>query len=267
MINMISKRALSWLSVSLILAIGSCKNETTGQEASKDSTDGLWMNRSFLDSVVKIQSAKFAGTGGVAEIYINKNAGTAWILDGMWEPKIYKLRRLSEGYFIYRNKPDSGIAIQVKGPSALARFPGGRIVRLGRPDTSDIIGGTGFMTALRNTTGNILLGGRWKVTFSAGPEISREVVFHRDGSVEGLDHLSKFYEICVSGDCKRYCDEADLVYMSPRKNEPGGYWHAFNRKGNTLTIWKVKSLEWMSDWPDIQPETLWLRLTRVGDEN
>lgn len=265
--TIIRKSAPGWIWGCLLMVFFSCRNESNGQQTLQDSTDGLWMNRSFLDSLERIQSAKFAGTGGIAEIYMNRKTGVAWVLDGMWEPKMYRMRPQSDGFFIYRLKADSGILVQVKGKSALAQLSGGRTIRLGRPDTANILSGTGFVTALRNTAGHLLLGGRWKVTYAAGRGISEEVVFHRDGTVEGLDPLSKFYEICVSGECKRYCDEADLVYMSPRRNEPGGYWHAFTRKGNTLTIWKVKSLEWMSNWPDIQPETLWMRMVRAGDEN
>lgn len=257
----------NYLVLSVMLLLFSCKNETTGQEALRDSSDGLWMNQTFVDSMAGIQSAKFVGTGGLAEIYINQKEGRAWLLDGTWEPRCYKVKTNREGFFIYRTKPDSGLTLKIQGKSGRAILPGGRLVRLGRPDTADLISGTGFMTALRNTAGNLLLGGRWKVTYASTPGISGEVVFQKNGTVIGLDPLSKFYEICISGECKRFCDEADLVYMSPRLNEPGGYWHAFKRQGRSLSIWKVKSLEWMSNWPDIQPETLWLRMEWIGAEN
>ncbi|MBI3233201.1 MAG: hypothetical protein HYZ42_04055 [Bacteroidetes bacterium] len=227
------------------------------------SIDGLWINSGYIDSLKSNQSAKFSFSHKLTEVYIDFGKNYAYVMDGDWEPKSYRVMKSNDSIYIYDRSIDSSLKIKIYNNKLIATNDSGYIYQLQRPDTADIIKGFDFTTALRKTANQVLLAGKWRVIFGPHELYRKEILFNKDGSMSGLNELSNFYEICLTGECKRYCDETDIIYMSPKANEPGGYWHCFKREGNKLTIWKIKSLEWMSDWPDLQPETKWLEMVLV----
>jgi hypothetical protein len=251
--------------ITILLLSQSCTNTQPSAQTpiNADSLDGLWINQTYIDLLATKQTAKFIQSHKLTELYLNFKNNYAYVLDGDWEPKKYQLYKIKDSIYIYENKKDSALKIKIYNHQLIAKNDSGYIYTLKRPKEENIIDGFEFKTALRKTANNILVEGKWKVSLGPRNLMNKQINFNKDGSMSGLNQLSLYYEICLTGECKRYCDETDLIYMSPKANEPGGYWHSFTRKGNTITIWKVKSLEWMSDWPDIQPETHWLTLTKI----
>lgn len=258
---------MRWFLPFLLLAWGCSaqndRNDAPSQILTK--TKGVvWLNYSYLTQLRQNQSAKFSFSHGMTEIYLDYSRSLAWLLDGDWEPLPYQMKQKGDSVILTSvDSKQRTFRVKINPGNAIAICDSGYHFTLSKPDTHSIIqGGKGFYTAMRKSANKILIAGTYSVHTGPAGWGNKKIIFYDDGTITGLDSMSKYYRICLTGDCKRYCDETDIIYMSPHANEPGGYWRCFKKEGNKLTIWKAISKEWMSNWPDIQPDSLWLVLYR-----
>ncbi|MSQ78176.1 MAG: hypothetical protein EXR21_00685 [Flavobacteriaceae bacterium] len=266
--------------VLFLVIIFSCKNgepqNTPQPQAKAESLTGLWISKTYTDSLEKYTNARFNNSYGCTELYIRQNK--VFVLNGEWQPVICKLQKLPGHILrIVGSKKDSFVDLELENGRLVQQEPfhhGSYKMVFVRADSSitEPINAAGFTSSVRQATNEKLFAGTYRTIINSpippergvAVEVSREITFHRDGSITGLGDY-KHYKICTEGDCKRYCDEMTLVYLSHLPDEPGGKWYCWQREGSTLKIYHAISKEWMSNWPDIQPDVHWLELRRRGD--
>ncbi|MDZ4757156.1 MAG: hypothetical protein SGJ10_03320 [Bacteroidota bacterium] len=250
----------------LLFFVVMCGNSPQVKPSAKQpkySFSGLWVNQDWVDSLKLYKSAKFIKTNGCLELFISDSAQRAWSFEGEADPAI------ASWYFEHPNinfrfsaKRDSLIQLKTAGEFLYYNGPDKQI-RFARCDSQYYEKPTtqGYQTATRKIANDVLLAGKFSIIENhTGINYKKEITFTKDGTIENLSPYEHF-EICLAGNCRRFCDEMDLVYFSPVKNEPGGKFYSFCWKKNILELYEVRSLEWMSDWPDIQPERLWMKLS------
>lgn len=228
-----------------------------------DTYAGLWINQSWLDSLTRYRTARFVWSHGLTDLYVFPKLDSALLADGDWAPRIAAVKASGNKVWICDSRKDSCYALEGNSLELSAVVPSPWTFHFTRPDSQWIEKPTtlGYQTASRKAANQILIAGSYRII--QGPEnlIHKEIQFDIHGKVSGLEQY-RFYDICYSGDCKRYCDEMDLVYLSPMENQPGGMWYGWQWRGNRLEIFSMRSLEWMSDWPDIQPVYKWITLEK-----
>lgn len=267
------------------LLLLSCKNGDPQSAAAtvagnRSEVEGLWISKTYTDSLAAHPNARFNNSHGCTELFIKNN--TVFVLNGEWQPEVCHLQKLPSGngkvYRIASQRPDSFVDFSLVNGRLIQQEPfhyGSYCMVFVRPDPAltDAQNSAGFSSAFRQTANQKLLSGNWKVVVNSpvppergqAVQVSPAVTFYPDGHIDGLGEY-KYYKICTEGDCKRYCDEMTLVYLSQYADLPGGKWYCWTRQGNRLEIYHAISKEWMSNWPDIQPYgDSWLVLNKTGD--
>lgn len=255
----------------LLFFVVMCGNSPQVKPANKlpkYSFSGLWVNQDWVDSLKLYRTAKFIKTNGCLELFISDSLHKAWSFEGEADPV------LASWYYehptinlSFTAKRDSNIQLKNNGEFLYYHGPDKQI-RFARCDTSYMEKRTtsGYQAATRKIANDILLAGKYHIIENhTGINYKKDIIFNKEGAIENLSPY-KYFDICLAGNCRRFCDEMDLVYFSPVKNEPGGKYYSFRWKNNILELFEVRSLEWMSDWPDIQPERLWMRLSVVSKQ-
>lgn len=249
----------------LLTAVWSCQSPEPAARHKKVPLEysGIWINQSWLDSLAKYKTARFIWTHGLTDVYIFPKLDSALIADGEWPPHLVGVKTESKKIKLCATSKDSCHILAGNTEDLISQTRAGYQFHLTRPDTEwlEKPNTLGFRTASRKAANHFLMEGKYMVLEGPSELKGKEVSMDVDGKMQGMDPY-RFYDICYSGDCKRYCDEMDLVYFSPLQNEPGGMWYGWQWRGNKLEIYSMRSLEWMSNWPDIQPVYRWLVLEK-----
>lgn len=127
---------------------------------------------------------------------------------------------------------------------ASANLPEQRFVRPATPSTdAHAPKGGSFEYALYQT----YLGGTWKI--SEGPGQGGLVLFHPDGTLEGLPGANRF-ALCLAGDCAAMSGENDSIWL--QRGDQGSPW-IFVHDGNRLEILEAYNRARIDEIPEYTP--------------
>lgn len=248
--------------LTLLIMCSSVQEDKDLHKLPKYSFSGVWVNQDWVDSLKQYKTAKFIKTNGCLELFISDSLQKLWSFEGEADPALANWNYQHPYiYLTYPSKHDSVVPLKIVADRLYYRSHDKQIT-FARCDSAyyEKSSSSGYQTATRKIANDILLAGKYEIIENkSGKYYKEKIVFTADGTIENLAPY-KHFEICLGGNCRRFCDEMDLVYFSPVKNEPGGKFYSFRWVGNILEIYEVRSLEWMSNWPDIQPERLWMKL-------
>jgi hypothetical protein len=252
----------------------SCNGDepSAGHAPPKNRLAGLWINQTYLDSLRLTPSTRLNSSYGCTELYFVDTLNMVYVLNGDWEPTDAKYVQSGNRIDIVSSKKDSTVHFILNGNklTQIATVGMKPKVFVHPPDTfAEGVISSKYQTAFERSINQILLTGRYQVVKASpvAPErgeaivVDKDIYFSNRGEISGMG-MYKSYSICSEGECKRYCDEMSLVYLSAVADRPGGKWYCWEYKNDFLYIYHAKSLEWMSNHPDIQPDGLWMVLKK-----
>lgn len=231
------------LALSLLAAL------LSGCASHSDRTpDGIWINQVAIDAAVKGGNLRQAllANGPNLEWNINSKSGQASFSNG-FELSEGKITSAADGKYHVDFYGNFAEELKLKGDdlvqAASDSSPEQRFVQPKDPTPAGAPPGSSFEKALYGS----YMGGKWKITDGEGA--GSTVVFHSDGSVDGLPGNDR-YALCLAGDCAAMSGENDSLWLE--RNKQGNAW-IFTRKGDKLEIFQAMNSAQSDEMPDLHP--------------
>ncbi|WCD80586.1 hypothetical protein [Pseudomonas sp. TUM22785] len=226
-----------------------------GCSSAPSDPSGIWINQAAIDEAAKEGKLResLLAYGPNLEWQIDAKAGTANYSNGfeLGEGRLVSQGKANWRVDFYGDEFHEQLGLDGKElvQKSSENLPEQRFVHPAKPAAADAPEGSSFEYALYEA----YLGGTWKILEGMGQ--GGLVLFHPDGSLEGLPGADRF-ALCLAGDCAAMSGENDSIWL--QLGTQGSPW-IFVHDGNRLEILEAGNRAQIDEMPEYAPgKRAWL---------